>query len=284
MLGSESVCHVAGIRKQPGKLRATISEALPLYILPKDPVVDEVLIPALQASTSLDIMMGYFSSGSFAEIAPGLATFLRNGTTPMRMVISPFLSDTDFDAFTENKDNLLRLAERLIFDDVPSEDILARHTLECLAWLITQGRLSIQVAIMRDALFHHKVWLFSDAHDCAALHGSTNFTRRGLTKNREQLTLSRGWMGEEAVFHIKQLRREFENLWLGGDKGCYVVNLSDAIERKIVERYKTEMIPNENKIERIWEKANRSLAPLGDDVPKESGLKIRDNSAYGHPA
>lgn len=271
-----------GHGEQIGKLRAALSEALPLYILPKDSVVEDVLIPALRSSTSLDVMMGYFSSASFAEIAPGLATFLRNGTAIMRMVIGPFLTNTDFDAFTKDEDKLLRLAEQIILDDLPDEDILARHTLECLAWLITQGRLSIQVAIMRNALFHPKVWLFSDGSECVALHGSTNFTQKGLTKNREQLTLSREWKGEEAMFHIERLRIEFDNLWSGGDKDCYVINLPDAIKHQIVERYKTEMVPDEDKIRHIWQKIRQPSKSADDDVLQESGLKIPPYLTYDH--
>lgn len=266
--------------EQSEKLRGAISNALPLYILPKNPVVEDVLIPALRASKSVDMMMGYFSSGSFAEIAPGLATFLRNSTAPMRMVIGPLLTDADFDTLTKDEDELLRFAKRIIFDDLPDEDLLALHTLECLAWLITQGRLSIRVAIMRGGLFHPKVWLFSDGHERAALHGSTNFTRKGLTKNIEQLTLSREWKGEESIFHIDQLRTEFDGLWNGGDKDCYVASLPDAIEQQIVERYKTEMTPDEDRIKHIWQKIDEFSESIKNDAPQESRLKVPSHLTY----
>ena len=267
-------------REQSEKLGAVLSNALPLYILPKNPVVEDVLIPALRASTSVDVMMGYFSSNSFADIAPGLATFLRNGSTPMRMVIGPLLTDADFDTLTKNEDELIRLAKQIIIDDLPGEDLLARHTLECLAWLITQERLSIKVAIMRGGLFHPKVWLFSDGSERAALHGSTNFTRRGLTKNIEQLTLSREWKGEETTFHINQLRTQFDSLWSGGDKNCYVASLPDAIEQQIVERYKTDTMPDENKTKHIWQKVKESSKSIEGDTLQESRLKIPSHLIY----
>ena len=40
----------------------------------------------------------------------------------------------------------MALAERLFIDEVPAEQDLARHTLECLAWLIVQNRLVLKVA------------------------------------------------------------------------------------------------------------------------------------------
>ena len=86
-------------------------------------------------------MMGYFASTSFAEIAPGLATFLRNTQAPLRIIVSPFLTNTDFDALTQDESYLAALAERLLVNVVPDERDLARHTLECLAWLIVQRRL-----------------------------------------------------------------------------------------------------------------------------------------------
>ena len=172
-------------------LQTALADANPLYVLPKDDVTAEVLIPALRASASLDVMTGYFTSSSFAEIAPGLATFLRAGTSPLRLVISPFVTATDYEALTKNEHALASLAQRLFLDDVPDEDTLARHTLACFAWLITQKRLLLKIAVMRDALFHPKVWLFDDRTNRVALHGSTNLTKTGLSRNREQLTLSR---------------------------------------------------------------------------------------------
>ena len=230
-----------------GLLKAALSSVQPLYILPGDPVAKDVLIPALSASSSLDVMMGYFSSASFAEIAPGLASFLRNSHAPIRMVISPFLTNADFDTLTKDDNELLRLAEQLIFDNVPDEDQLARHTLECLAWLITQERLLIKIAVMLNhgAIFHPKVWLFSDGHDRVALHGSSNFTGRGLSENIEQLTLSREWKGEDARDTVGRFVKMFDDLWSGDNKDCRVLQLSSAIEQRIVERYKTKDMPDD---------------------------------------
>ena len=229
-----------------GLLKAALSSVQPLYILPGDPVAKDVLIPALSASSSLDVMMAYFSSASFAEIAPGLASFLRNSHAPIRMVISPFLTNADFDILTKDDNELLRLAEQLIFDNVPDEDQLARHTLECLAWLITQERLLIKIAVMLNhgAIFHPKVWLFSDGHDRVALHGSSNATGRGLSGNIEQLTLSREWKGEDARDTVGPLVKMFDDLWSGDNKNCRVLQLSSAIEQRIVARYKTKDMPD----------------------------------------
>ncbi|SVD48497.1 uncharacterized protein METZ01_LOCUS401351, partial [marine metagenome] len=172
-------------------LKEAIDQANPLYMLPKDPVLDEVLIPALKNSLSLNMMFGYFSSGSFSEIAPGLATFLKNSEGILQLVICPVLTETDYHLISLSQNDLANLSQKILIDEIPSEDQIVNHTLECLAWLIFQKRLIIKIALMKDeGTFHPKCWLFGDKNNFAALHGSSNVTTRGLTKNKEQLTLS----------------------------------------------------------------------------------------------
>ena len=250
-------------------LKHALADADPLYVLPRDPLVPRVLVPAMRSSTDLDVMMGYFASSSFAEIAPGLATFLRNSHAPMRVVVSPFLAEHDFDALTSDEQHRADLARRLFVDHVPNEDALARHTLECLAWLITQGRLVLKIAVMRSALFHPKVWLFSDDANRAALHGSTNFTASGLARNREQLTLSRDWVGPESVYAIDRLAAEFDSLWSGGDADCTVLPLAEAVARQVVETYKTDRMPDEDDLDALWRKAH-GLPPAMPEIPSSA--------------
>ena len=248
----------------PSPLRESLAVAEPLYVLPEDPFVTRALIPAMRSSTQLDVMMGYFASSSFAEIAPGLATFLRSTQAPLRIVVSPFLTESDFDTVTRDDEYRTQLARRLLIDDVPDENDLAQHALECLAWLIDRRRLIFKIAVMRSALFHPKVWLFSDDKNGAALHGSTNLTAAGLMRNREQITLSRDWVGAESIYAIDRLRTEFDSLWSGGDDDCYVLPLDDAVARQVVKKYKTDRMPDEGSVGALWRKAHR-LPPLATE-------------------
>ena len=261
-------------------LKGALADAKPLYVLPKDPVTADVLVPALEATKFLRVMMGYFSSSSFAEIAPGLATFLRSTDAPFEMVISPFFTDGDFETLTREKEELARYAQKMFLVNVPDEDALTRHTLECLAWLIAQGRLVLKVAVIREALFHPKVWLFDDQVHRVALHGSTNLTVSGLSRNREQLTLSRDWKGEEAVFHIERLRQEFDDLWSGGDEDCVVLPLPEAIARKVIERYKTKDMPDESILGGLWQKAHDVEVAAETEVATTTALKIPSGLNY----
>ena len=268
------------VNKSSLSLKAAISNAQPLYFLPKDRVVQEVLIPALQAGRSVDLMMGYFSSGSFAEIAPGLATFLRNSNAPMRMVVSPFLTEDDFEALAKSDEELRNLAERILIEDVPDQDVIIHHTLECFAWLITQERLVIKMAVLREALFHPKVWLFEDGENRAALHGSTNFTKKGLSKNREQLTLSE--VGRE-------MRQSFTSTGFAKSSiffGLEVMKIAPLFLSLTPSREKSShgirqmRCPNESVVTAIWQKAHELPQSFVMDTVHKNELRIPDHLAY----
>jgi HKD family nuclease len=193
-------------------LISAISSCKALHILPRDNVASSVISPAMAASDEVDIMMGFFSSASFAQIAPGLATFLGKSTQTLRLVISPFISPQDQEAFRTGILESDALASRAVDSLLLTEDDLAKHTLKCLAWLISTGRLEVRIALMRDALFHSKVWIFGNNDVNAALHGSANMTGHGLGRNREQLSLARSWKSSEGQETCTELAVEFEAL------------------------------------------------------------------------
>lgn len=237
------------------KLRQAINGCEPIFILPKDDAANNVISPALASCEEVDVMIGFFSSQALSEIAPGLAAFLRNSAEPMRLVVSPYLTNEDREALSAGTMHADALVEGKWAEGLPTADDLARHTLSCLGWLTSQGRLRIQVALMRNALFHPKVWLFRGADDVAALHGSANMTDAGLGKNREQLSLARAWMGEDATKTCKKLSDEFESLWGGGDDDCLVVDMPRAIQEKLVKEYRSDRMPDEDDFRRLWRKA-----------------------------
>ena len=249
-------------------LQESLANAKPLYLLPNDPLIPDVLIPAMGAASAADVMMGYFNSSSFREIAPGLATFLRNTESPLRMVVSPYLSEPDYQMVLQDKNEQANLMQKILINSIPDEDDLVQHTLECLAWLIDQSRLILKIAVMRSALFHSKVWLFRDDSTQVALHGSINLTTAGLSRNHEQIALARKWTSEESEYTITRLRKEFDLLWHGGNERCFVMTLNEAIERKIVSQYKSDRTPDEGTIDRLWRKAR------GEELSNRATLMI----------
>jgi superfamily II DNA or RNA helicase len=262
------------------RLRDAMRTTEPIYILPKDDVAADVIIPGLAGSSSAEVMIGFFSSQALAEIAPGLASYLRTTSAPLRLVVSPYLSGADQDALRQGTD-ADALAEAKLGEALPDADALAVHALACLAWLIAQGRLEMKVALMRDALFHPKVWLFHDGIDIAALHGSANMTGAGLSRNREQLSLSRGWTSEDAARTCARLSHEFELLWSGGDNDCVVVDLPKALEERLLRDYKGERLPDEEDYRRLWRKAHGlSEEPISDLTGHRSGELVFEIPAW----
>jgi superfamily II DNA or RNA helicase len=239
-----------------GTLVEALDSAKTIFILPKDDVAADVISPAFDTSKNVAIMMGFFSSASFSQIAPGLANYLRSSDETLRLVISPFINDRDQEALRAGSEKAESLGQNLFAELLPNADELSSHTLSCLAWLISEGRLEIKIAVMRDALFHSKVWLFENGPDRAALHGSANMTGHGLQKNREQLSLARNWKSEEGAETYAALANEFDILWSGGDSDCVTIPISDALRDKIVKSYKGEQQPSEKEFSRLWRKAH----------------------------
>ena len=95
-----------------------IAPLQPLYTVPGDDLVGEVLIPAMSAASSLRCMTGFFSSGAFRHVAPGIATFINATNGTFQLLISPALDDADREALrtalVSPEDALRRAAETLL--------------------------------------------------------------------------------------------------------------------------------------------------------------------------
>ena len=180
-------------------LRDTLSEKKSMFISPRDDVPKTVLIPSFKAAKNVDIMMGYFSSSSFIEIADGLATFLNETDGKIRLIISPVLTSQDTSISKMTKDELAAYVEQTIFDIKEGEEHIVNYCLACFGWMLLEQRIEIKIATVDDGIFHSKVWLFHDDEEICALHGSMNQTHRGIKKNVENVTLSRPWISEEPV-------------------------------------------------------------------------------------
>lgn len=226
----------------------SLSKIRPIYILPKDPFAEEVLIPCLRVADSFKCIMGFFTSSSFCEIAPGLSEFLDRSDAKMELIISPFVSESDHKAMEEgvtipSKVLEQRLAE-LLGELELTESALVKHTLACFAYLISTGRLNIKIGLKRHGQLHGKIWLFRSGEHHVAASGSGNMTSKGLTKNWEQMRVDRSWIDATQAESIRILSEEFRRLWDKHDKDTYVVDLPDAIAHEILRKYKLDRAPS----------------------------------------
>lgn len=232
-----------------------LEAAAPMFMLPRDDILS-TLIPAIGASSVLDCMMGFFSSSSLAEIAPGLATYLADSHAPIRLLVSPVISAADQEALRNGVDPAI-LIERHFVNSLPDADALSRHTLACLAWLIREQRLEIRFAFLKAGLFHPKVWLLNIEGQRLTFHGSCNMTGAGLSRNKEQMALARAWMDPCQAATEQRLRDEFIELWDGDDDDCVVVKLPSALKEQLLKTYGMGNRPTEAEAFELWKRAKR---------------------------
>ncbi len=232
----------------------------PLYILPSDPLADEVLIPSFRVSDNVDCMVGFFSSEVLGSLAPGLATFINETQSELRLVISPFIRSEDMAAIEDGTKSVREVAADAVCELIITEDQLQQHTLKCLTWLIHDGRIEIKIALMKAALFHPKVWLFREGDDVLAVHGSSNMTQAGLNRNIEQVSVSKSWEDRSQEYITRKLVLQFEDLWDNNVQDCLVVSAPHAVQERILRDYSCEKPPTEAELNLLYKRASKSVS------------------------
>ena len=228
----------------------------PLYMLPVDPLAEDVLIPGFQGAEKVDCMVGFFSSEVLASLAPGLATYINGSEDSFRLIISPLLRAEDQAAIEDGLRSAEQVADKILEELTVTEDLLQRHTLKCLTWLLREGRIEIKIALMKDALFHPKVWLFENDRDVVAAHGSSNVTYAGIRKNIEQIAISRSWQDPNQRYITDKLDYEFDRLWENKDDNCIVIAIPDAVRQRLLRTYSSEAPPTEDELRALYGRAS----------------------------
>ncbi len=238
----------------------SLDDARPLYFLPRDNLAEEVLIPGFNEASTAACMIGFFSSAALADLAPGLATFIQNTESCFRMIVSPFLTDNDQSAIEAGLKNPEELAADILETGFVSADDLQKHTLKCLSYLLSKGRIEIKIALMKNALFHPKVWLFETQAGRVAVHGSGNATRSGIRKNKEQITVSKSWVDPTQKYISDKFSDEFEMLWRNQDEDCLIVSLPEAIKQKLLRDYPADRRPTEDDFIKLYKRASKEAS------------------------
>lgn len=265
----------------------------PIYFLPDDEFIDDVLVEGLRRANAFDCMVGFFDSGAMADLAPGLASYLGRPTAPVRLVISPNVSAADFEALREGSSNPKDLIEARLIDVIGStemtDDALANHTLLCLAYLLSCKRLTVRVALAPRGLFHPKVWLLTEAANVLAAHGSSNLTAPGISGNIEQLAVDRSWGGTREQEVVTDLVEFFSSLWSGTGSERYppvtVYDLPDAVSLEILKHAPRDP-PNERDFEVARRKGVRPRKRPDEPLPTQAlrvppGL-VLDSGPFAH--
>lgn len=239
---------------------AALDGARPLYFLPADDLAEEVLIPGFHSCESAECMAGFFSSEALADLAPGLASYIAQSPHPFRLIVSPFISEKDRVAIEagvlSNDDAAVSAFSQLLI----TEELLKQHTLRCLSYLIRVGRLEIKIAVMRDSLFHPKVWIFKRGNQIVAAHGSSNMTHPGIRKNFEQISVSKSWSDPNQRYVTEKLTFQFDRLWNNREDHCAVIPAPQAIKDQILKSFPTTEAPTEKDFRALYKKATNQEA------------------------
>ena len=249
------------------KTLRSLENLQPLYMLPTDPLSEEVLIPGFRIADKVDCMVGFFSSEVLASLAPGLATYIAHSENSFRLIISPLLRAEDQDAIEAGMMSAEGIASEILEQAIITENLLQKHTLKCLAWLLRQRRMCIKIALMKDALFHPKVWLFEKNEDIIAVHGSSNVTNAGIQKNIEQVALARSWQDLNQRYIIKRFRIEFDLLWDNKNDSCLVVELPEAVKQNLLQTYDSKFPPTEDDLKALYDRAKNFSENLDSYQP-----------------
>ena len=246
---------------------ALLADIKPIYLLPDDPFFPQVLIPCFQSSCAVDCMVGFFTSEALASLAPGLATFINESQGVLKLLISPILRSEDWAAIEAGVSGADELTVSIFEDALLTEDTLQQHTLECLSWLLQHGRIEIQIALLRDGLFHPKVWLFHDQQSqivCA--HGSTNLTASGMHRNVEQVAVCSSWGNSRDNYTIERLDQQFQTFWRNNSESCIVLSLPEIIRERLVNTYTSKDPPQELDLAQLYRRAVELVSKDGTSL------------------
>ena len=109
-------------------LLAALTDVAPVYEIPDDDLIGEVIVPAMSHADEVWVGSGYFSSHCLAQVAPALADFIERSEAPLKLLISPQISSKDRAAIkksvTTEQDLADRLAEEIFEGGAFSESAL----------------------------------------------------------------------------------------------------------------------------------------------------------------
>ncbi len=257
-----------------------------------DDILTDFYFPALSVASSYDRAVGFFSASTLSHAAQALTAFI-NGGGRIRLILGAFCDQNDLDAVKEGL-RVREVSERLGTEFLQQidgvDDELFQQRFKALAWLVSQGRLEIRVALRPHGIFHDKVGIITDASgDAVVFAGSANESAAALlpTHNYESIDVFPAWRPELAEYHEPH-RASFERLWANKSRGTAVMDVPSALRDRLLEVGATMERPPDPEREaaivamlrEAEDAAEAALRPRGPRVPdliNGSPFDIRDH-------
>ena len=231
-------------------------------------IANEFYLPCMRTAKQYDRISGYFGSTVYIIAWDALKDFINNAGR-MRLICSPFISETDEMALTEgyNARNNQLLADSIIKEFeamVESPDLSAPSKL--LAYLVVEGIIDVKLAIptgneapAAKRLFHDKVGIFTDSlNNKVGFRGSMNETFKGLAEdgNIESIDVFPSWLDQRDKERVEEADAFFNKLWKHRISGIQLYEFPEAA--KEIMRAKTDGIKWEELLDEI--KVSKSKA------------------------
>ena len=213
----------------------------------QDNTLNGFFIPVIANSKYYYRASGYFSSSILAAAARGLVHFIKNGEK-MYLITGVLLSQKDVEAINNGLATPPEIIEQKLLKELEEtefEDVIIKRRLEVLAWLVSQGKLEIKLAIpfgndkikpfpTGEAIWHSKFAIFEDFY-CNKLHieGSINETAKGWIDNAESFSVHRSWIEGERGY-ILSAEEEFWATWNNTNPKVRTYAIPDAVKQKLV--------------------------------------------------
>lgn len=251
-------------------------DELPPIFFPSEANIDkELFAPLARNSTSLDCMVGYFTSGVLGELANAIASYLKIASNePMRFIVSPNLSSSDLLAIQSAYESGEEYFSILFPDIYLTESEIKKHTVAALAHLVVEKKLELRVALKKSGLFHAKVWLFETENGLASVHGSSNATVGGMLNNFEQLVVDLSWLNFRSHSVNVIFKEKFNKIWNSEEEGIVTIGLNQETLSHIQDVNRVN--PGAaDKFEALFEKLYQSTHDLSGNYSTSNDRKLK---------
>ncbi len=212
-------------------------------------ILHDFYIPVLKRSVAYDRVAGYFRSSSLAAASQGFSAFSA-ARGKMRLIVGADLSPGDVAAVLKGDEQRLtdHLNRALSDREYWPEDV--QNGVVLLAWMVARKHLELRVAFrvhggtgealsfdaVDDGYVHEKWGIFTDAQGARIyISGSLNESRRALVHNAENINLHTDWWGDSDRQRIDEAVASFDSLWNNQNPYIAVLNLPDAVSRKLIQ-------------------------------------------------
>ncbi|MCM3398212.1 DEAD/DEAH box helicase family protein [Oceanobacillus profundus] len=239
-------------------------------------VISDFFVPVLEKSREYNRAVGYFTTDALINLSEGIIGLIKN-KGKIKVIASPHLLESDMQSFVMgSKINDKIVTARLVAQLHMVEDMNSKMKLDLIANLIAAEILEIKIAYKPNGIYHEKIGVMKDTEgNYIAIDGSNNETFSAQVRNYESFKVFVSWIPGISDY-AKDTLTHFENLWSRSVKGLKVYELPEAVEKKIINSYKSssDLESAIKKIEDFYE--NRKQDKAYDSIDSIDNRKLHD--------